>query len=89
MSSQSKKHFSRVAPTTNAAKIVDPNPDRESLSLRNAGSVTVYLGKDTTLTAANGYPLETGDVLEDTASIDAWWAITAADTGDVAIIEVA
>lgn len=88
MSNESRKSFGSVQPTTAATLIVSANPGRTSLTLRNAGSVTVYLGRDAAVTTATGYPLEAGEVLEDTDSIDAYYGIAASGTGDIRSIEV-
>lgn len=88
MSNESRKSFGRAQPTVAATLIVSANPSRTSLTLRNAGSVTVYLGRDATVTATSGYPLEAGEIMEDTDSIDAYYGITASGTGDIRSIEV-
>lgn len=83
------KTFSASAPTGAAAVALAANASRIEALIRNAGSVVVYLGKDNTVTTANGVPLNPGDALTDDRSTDAWWAITAGGTGDLRISEVA
>ena len=86
---QGNKTFSAPAPTAVAASVLASNAARVSATIYNNGSVTVYLGKDGTVTAANGIPLIPGATLNDTSSLDAWFGITAAGTGDLRIVEVA
>lgn len=82
------KTFTDPAPTTTAASVLGANATRKVASLYNAGTQTVYLGKDNTVTTSNGFPLVPGGNMVDDASTDAWWAITASGTGDLRIIEV-
>jgi hypothetical protein len=82
------KAFTTAAPTTAATILLAANTERERALLMNNGSQTVYLGKDNTVTAANGLPLAAGASLEDDRTSDAWWGITASGTGDVRILEV-
>lgn len=83
------KTFSDPAPTNSASSIVAAAAGRLSVSIFNAGTMTVYLGKDNTVTTSNGFPLVVGATLSDDVSVDAWWAITASGTGDLRIIVVA
>lgn len=83
------KTFSDPAPGTGAASIVGANANRVSVTIHNAGTVTVYLGKDNTVSTSNGLPLPPNATLSDEVTTDAWWAIVAAGTGDLRIIEVA
>lgn len=78
-----------VAPTASAASAVAANNARRSLIIQNVStSAIIYLGKDATVTAANGIKLNPGDSFEDTLSTDAWFAITNSGTGDLRYIEV-
>ena len=83
-----RKSFSAAAPTTQAVILAAGSSKRIALTLRNAGSVTVYLGKDATVTSASGYPLKVDEVMTDDNSSDAWWGITASGTGDIRMMEV-
>lgn len=83
------KTFSTAAPTNAAASILAANASRKTALIVNAGSVTVYLGKDNTVTTSNGIPLAVGAAIEDDRSTDAWYGITASSTGDLRILEVA
>lgn len=87
--SQNTTTFSTAAPTNAAASILAANADRERALIYNNGSVTVYLGKDNTVTTANGFPLLPGASLEDDRTSGAWFGITAAGTGDLRIMEIA
>jgi hypothetical protein len=87
--SQNTKTFSTAAPTSAAALALAANADRERALIYNNGSQTVYLGKDATVTTANGLPLVSGASLEDDRTADAWWAIVASGTGDLRIVEIA
>ena len=49
--------YNTVTVTTAATKIVDANSQRQSLIISNAGSVTVYIGPDDSVTTANGMPI--------------------------------
>lgn len=83
------KTITEPAPTTAAASIVAANTARRAVTIHNAGAVTVYLGKDNTVSTSNGFPLGVGSSMSDDVSTDAWWAITASGTGDLRVIEVA
>lgn len=83
------KTFTDPAPTTTAAEMVAANASRKSVSIYNAGSQIVYLGKTSGVTTTNGWPLVPSASLADDISTDAWYAITASGTGDLRIIEVA
>lgn len=83
------KTFTDPAPTSSAASLVAANASRKSVTIHNAGTVTVYLGKDNTVTTTNGLPLAPNATLSDESSTDAWWGITGSGTGDLRICEVA
>lgn len=86
--SYNTKAFTAAAPTNTAAVVLAANTERERALIYNNGSQTVYLGKDGTVTTANGLPLIPGAALEDDRTADAWWAIVASGTGDLRILEV-
>jgi hypothetical protein len=81
--------FTTAAPTTSATLVLAANTSRKTATIYNNGSVTVYLGKDATVTTANGLPLPVGATLEDDSTTSAWYGITASGTGDLRIVEVA
>lgn len=84
------KTFSNPAPTTSATLVLAANASRLSAVIVNDGTVKCYLGKDNTVTASNGIPIQpNGGVLVDGDSTDAWWGITAAGTADLRVCEVA
>lgn len=78
------------SPSPSAVLLLAANVNRKMALLVNAGSNTVYLGKDTSVTVANGIPLLPNASLTDDVSTDAWYGIMAANqAGDVRIVEVA
>ena len=83
------KTFSANAPTVAAALALAANASRVTALIQNTGAVDVWLGKDGTLTTANGFFLRAGDTYSDGDSTDAWWAITAGAVAALRIIEVA
>lgn len=89
--SKGNKTFSQVANVGVAAALVlAANGNRRAALLRNVGATDCYLGKDNTVTSANGFLLKATDPpFMDARSIDAWYAITASGTTTLAVIEVA
>lgn len=83
------KTFGQVSVGTSAVQLLAANAARIHATIRNNGSSVVYLGKDNTVTTANGLPLNPGDVYEDDSSTDAWFAISAASGVDVRTLEIA
>ena len=66
---------------------------RLGLVIRNNSVNTIYLGRDATVTTANGFPLLSDEVLEDNdaydssfGEVDNWYAI-AGTSSDVRVIE--
>lgn len=91
---------SKSAPTTvtvgaAAVQVLAANANRKSALFVQLGTGTVYLGRDTTVTTANGIPLQPasgttpGGSLADTTSTDAWWAIGSAGGQDLRVLETA
>lgn len=73
-----------------AEQVVAANAGRKAVIIANYSGGTVWLGKDNTVSAANGIPLPDGATLSDDVSVDAWWAVADAGvTGDLRIVEVA
>jgi hypothetical protein len=71
-------------------QLLAANPDRRSAVIVNNSAGIVYVGKDNTVSAANGIPLVAGGSIADTTSGDAWWAFNGqAGTADVRCLEVA
>jgi hypothetical protein len=75
-----------AAPTTAATLIVAANTSRKAVTLKNAGSVTVYLGASGVTTAA-GSPLLAGESFSTERTSAALYGITASGTGDVRVLE--
>lgn len=89
MADKGRRDHSRKQPTALAAMlVVDNDPLRKALTIKNAGTVTVYLGDSDAVTAETGFPLEAGDVLTDDVSVERYYGIAASGTGDLRIIEV-
>lgn len=84
---KASKAFTAAAPTTSPTLVLAANLGRWSATISNNGSVTVYLGKDNTVSTATGFALDPGMAVEDEESTDAWWGITASGTGDLRIEE--
>lgn len=85
---------SKSAPTVVATAVVAQclaaNKHRLSAVLVNAhASVVCYIGRDNTVTAANGIPLAAGASFTDNFSTDAWFVIPASSTTDLRVLEVA
>lgn len=88
MAMKGKKTAPRaVAINTGAVRLVQVNALREMSIIANSGTVAIYLGRDNTVTTANGLPLAAGASLTDDVSDDEWWAI-AGGAGEARIIEV-
>lgn len=83
------KTTAAVSVGSTATLILAANADRERALIVNNGSQTIYLGKDNTVTTANGLPLAAGASLEDDRTSDAWYGIVASGTADVRVLEVA
>lgn len=70
----------QVTITQVATKIVDGGQSRFSLTIRNTGLVTCWIGM-AGVTTATGFPLLTGEPMTIDRAADAtWYAITAAGT---------
>lgn len=89
--SSGTKTFSTPAtqPSGTARLVLAANASRKQATIFNAGTVTTFLGKDNSVTTANGLPLLPNAAVEDLASSDAWWGITAGTTADLRVCEVA
>lgn len=82
------KTFAAAPCNTSADELVAANATRLSVTIQNVGTVPAYLGKDNTVTTSTGLYLAAGASLDDTASRDAWWGITASGTADLRVCEV-
>lgn len=81
------KSFSTGTITTAPVLLFIGRATRKRILFFNAGTVTVYLGSSSGVTPSGGFPLVPGACLTDDFSNDAWWAVTAAGTGDIRILE--
>jgi hypothetical protein len=84
-----RKTFAATSVGSTATKIVSGNAKRITLTLRNVGSADVYLGRDATVTTANGLLLKPAETLTDENSTDAWFGIVTSTPSDVRSMEVA
>lgn len=80
--------YNTVTVTVAATLIVAANPQRQSLILVNTGSETLYVGPDSSVTAANGVAIiQNGTLTEDSGGTRMFmgdvYGITNANTTDV------
>ena len=80
--------MANVTVTNAATKIVGANAQRLSLVIENNGSVTVYLGPDTSVSSSNGVPIISGGSFqEDSGGARMYqgdiYGITASSTSDL------
>lgn len=68
---------------TTAVQIFGPNNNRVAASFRHAGGTTVYVGYDSGVTTANGYPVDVGEVFEADAIGGAVWGVCASGSADL------
>lgn len=83
-------YSTQVSATTSATLVLDENQARQYAYLMNAGTsggATIYFGTSG-VTTSTGFPLAGGQGIGDPASITAWYAIVAADSAPVAVLEV-
>ena len=79
--------YNTVTVTNTATKIVDANSQRQSLIIANAGSVSIFIGPDASVTAANGTPIVAGGNLSEDSGgtrmqMGPVYGITASGTAD-------
>jgi hypothetical protein len=84
--------YSSVTVGNTATLLVAANTARLSLVIENNGSVTVYLGPDTSVSSSNGIPLlADGSFQEDSGGARMYqgdiYGVTASDTSDVRVWE--
>lgn len=74
--------------STTEEEVVAANTARRFVEVKNAdGAINVYLGKDDTVTAANGHLLRPGESFAFEGYSGAIWAIAASGTPNVTFIE--
>ena len=71
-----------------AVQVLALNTSRRVALISNNGAALIYLGKDNTVTTANGMNLAIGAALTDTEAGGAWWAISGTAAQDVRLIEI-
>jgi hypothetical protein len=77
----------QVTVTSSATLILAANPNRVRAYIAIASGNDIFIGRDNTVTAANGIPVPSGGGYPDETSKDAWYGITLAGTADVRVIE--
>jgi hypothetical protein len=71
---------SQIAVGTSAALAVAGAPGRDTVTLYNTGSATVYIGNSAAVTSANGFPITVGSALVMEATSDIYAIGAAAST---------
>jgi hypothetical protein len=74
--------------STTAVEVVAANTDRQSALLQNTGPEAVYVGFDSSVTAANGVEIAAGGTYADETYSGALYAITSSGTTDIRFQEV-
>ncbi len=82
------KSVKNVSVTTEATRLLDANPGRRAVRIFNNGSAAIFVGPTDQVTKATGFPIPNGTGIIDEHSADAWYAIIAADTADVRVMEI-
>ena len=86
------KTIAQATVGTSAVQLAAASTSRKNVVIVNAGTATIYLGKDNTVTATGatgGIPLPAGATLTDENTTDAWWAISGTAGQDVRVLTVA
>jgi len=78
-----------VAVNTSADQVALARASRKAMSIRNLGPDTIYLLPTSGGLAADGFPVQAGEIVTivGSAAEDALWAITASGTADVRVWE--
>ena len=79
--------YNNISVGATATLIVAANSKRQSLIITNDGTVTLYVGPDSSVTATNGIQIEEdGNFTEDSGGSRVyqgdWYGIVSAGTGD-------
>lgn len=74
--------------TTTAVIIVAERSNRNSISIRNLGANTIYIGQDDTVAVASGFPIDANSVKTIDNYIGALYGIASSGTNDIRILEV-
>jgi len=74
--------YAQVSISTSATTIKAANTSRKAITIKNIGSVDVYLGNGS-VTTANGYKLAPGEALSDIRTTAAIYGIVASGSGSV------
>lgn len=91
LAQQGSASYTAKFPTTTASKLVDADPAITGIEIINHGSVTVYLGATSTVTAAaaaatDGIPLYASNRIVLTNVVSPIYGITASGTGNLRIV---
>jgi hypothetical protein len=75
-----------VSVTNAGVQLAVANPERITTTIYNNGAVTIYIGRDATVTTVVGIPLVPGATMVDDSTDDIY-AITAVSACDVRVME--
>ena len=90
VSATPRSHLTHAAVTMGlaAAVIKTADTDRFGIAVFNLGAETIYLGKDNTVTTANGFPLLSNTGIYFDGYTGALWGISGTAGQDVRYLEV-
>lgn len=84
--------YNAVTVTNSATLIVAANPGRRNLTIVNHGSVDIFIGPDSSVTASNGIPFYSGSTRDQDKIPEGYtgavYGITASSSSDVRYWEV-
>ena len=74
--------------TTTAVELLAASGDRKAYTVINRGTDTIYIGSDNTVAAASGITLQAGDQVSGEDDPSAVWAVAAAGSQRVEVLQV-
>ena len=77
-----------ITVTTTAVQLLAASGDRKAYTVINRGTDTIYIGSDDTVAAATGATLQAGDQVSGEDDPAAVWAVAAAGSQRVEVLEV-
>jgi hypothetical protein len=78
----------QVTATTSATLIVAANSSRKKLTLKNTGSITVYIGSNSSVLTTTGFPILAGETMDASDLLTNVYAICASTSTIMYIDEV-
>lgn len=78
--------YNQVSVTSSGVQIIAANASRAALLITNAGTATVYLGSNNSVTTSNGFALAAGATVG-LPQVTALWGIVASTSQTVAYLE--